>query len=290
MKRSFEENVPKVRPRVRLGRALDEQVVEAQQVAAAEVAESGIVPDPTAQLPLAPIAAVTEPLAQPVRIEPPSSVKAEAGSPVKAEPGSTRRAARRTMSPTIAEVTGLAHALTADLAKAAESNARLKSDLDAALAALRAAADESHDQRADCVRLAVDLESRAAEIRALRGDLDLLEAERDGALAQVARLTRELREEKSRSAASAEEAQKARAETAQVREALQRLTAELRDRVLERDETRKELLAARADRDRLAEELLAAHADAEAAAQSRNALEEIHQALAEARARMSGIR
>ena len=43
---------------------------------------------------------------------------------------------------------------------------------------------------ADCVRLAVDLESRAAEIRALRGDLDLLEAERDGALAQVARLTR----------------------------------------------------------------------------------------------------
>ena len=36
MKRGFEENVPKVRPRVRLGQALDEQVAEAQQVAAAE--------------------------------------------------------------------------------------------------------------------------------------------------------------------------------------------------------------------------------------------------------------
>ena len=283
MKRSFEENVPKVRPRVRLGHAFDEQVAEAeqmaeaQQVAAAEVAESGIAPDPASQLPLAPIAAVTEPLAQPVQT-------------VKVESAPAKRAARRTMAPTIAEVTGLAHALTTDLAKAAEFNARLKSDLDAALTALRTAADESRDQRADCVRLVADLESRAAAIRALRGDLDLLEAERDGALAQVARLTRELREEKSRSAASAEEAQKSRAETAQVREALQRLAAELRDRVLERDETRKELLGARADRDRLAEELLAAHADAEAAAQSRNALEEIHQALAQARARMSGIR
>jgi len=36
MKRGFEENVPKVRPRVRLGQALDEQVAEAQQVAAEE--------------------------------------------------------------------------------------------------------------------------------------------------------------------------------------------------------------------------------------------------------------
>ena len=195
MKRSFEENVPKVRPRVRLGHAFDEQVAEAeqmaeaQQVAAAEVAESGIAPDPASQLPLAPIAAVTEPLAQPVQT-------------VKVESAPAKRAARRTMAPTIAEVTGLAHALTTDLAKAAEFNARLKSDLDAALTALRTAADESRDQRADCVRLVADLESRAAAIRALRGDLDLLEAERDGALAQVARLTRELREEKSRSAAS----------------------------------------------------------------------------------------
>jgi hypothetical protein len=290
MKRGFEENVPKVRPKLRLGRALDEQVEEARQVAAAEIAESGIAPDPAGQLPLASIAAVTEPLAQPVKLEPEPPVYVEPAPTVRVEPGPAKRTARRTIAPTIAEVTGLAHALTADLAKAADYNARLKSDLDAALTALRTAADESRDQRADCVRLAADLESRAAAIRALRGDLDLLEAERDGALAQVARLTRELREEKSRSAASAEEAQKSRAETAQVREALQRLVAELHERVLERDETRKELLGARADRDRLAEELLAAHADAEAAAQSRNALEEIHHALAEARARMSGIR
>src|SRR5207249_4459560 len=112
--------------------------------------------------------------------------------------GTTRRAARRPPGPSVSEVTDLVRALTTDLTKAADSNARLKSDLEAALAALRAAADESRDQRADAARLAADLESRASELRALRGDLDLLEAERDGALAQVARLSREGREEKAR--------------------------------------------------------------------------------------------
>src|SRR5437764_8876 len=116
MKRGFEENVPKVRPRVRLGQALDEQVAEAQQVAAGEAS----------------------------RERPPASA-----------------------------------------------------------------------------RLAADLDKRGAELRALRADIELLEAERDGALAQVARLSRELREEKARVAASAEEAQASRAEIGRAREALQ---------------------------------------------------------------------
>jgi chromosome segregation ATPase len=184
----------------------------------------------------------------------------------------------------------LARAVTADLTRAAQINAQLKSDLDAALAALRQAADESHNQRAESTRLLADVESRAAQIRALREDLALLEAERDGALSQVARITRELREEKARSASAAEEAAAARGEAAQAREALQRIAAELRTRIGERDEARKELLVLRSERDKLASELLSAHAEAEALAQSRSALEEIHQALAEARARMSGIR
>ena len=46
----------------------------------------------------------------------------------------------------------------------------------------------------------------------------------------------------------------------------------------------------RSERDRLADELLAATADAEEAAQSRSALEEIHQALAEARTRITSLR
>src|SRR3989454_2684183 len=315
MKRGFEENVPKVRPRVRVGRALDEQVAQAREVAAAESAEAttlAAAADPklaiAALAPAQPDAAVAGPLARaqaavpegetgaqalqgvrdPGRVAEPDGAREVPGAePVPASP---RRAARRPPGPSVSEVTDLVRALTTDLTKAADSNARLKADLEAALAALRAAADESRDQRAEAARLAADLESRASELRALRGDLDLLEAERDGALAQVARPSREGREEKARSAASAEEVQKSRSEAAQAREALQRLTAELRDRVAERDDARKEFLAARAERDRLAEELLAAHADAETAAQSRNALEGIHPALAQARARMSGIR
>ena len=254
MKRGFEENVPKVRPRVRVGRALDEQVAQARELAAAESAEATLAAAADPQLEIAALAPATEPQVGPQGAVAGQETHAPAVQGIRAigEPertaqilrvdpaaGTTRRAARRAPGPSVSEVTDLVRALTTDLTKAADSNARLKSDLEAALAALRAAADESRDQRADAARLAADLESRASELRALRGDLDLLEAERDGALAQVARLSREGREEKARAAASAEEVQKSRAE---------------------------------------------------AAAQSRNALEEIHRALAEARARMSGIR
>jgi len=287
MKRGFEENVPKVRPRVRLGSALDEQLAEAEQVAAEERVRAAITEVPAPPEPAVPV--------QRIAVAPAAELPA-ARSERKAEPeplseaAPARRTPRRAPGPSIAEVTDLALELTADLTRAAEANARLKSDLEAALAALRQAADESRDQRVEAARLAGEVDKRASELRALRADLELLEAERDGALAQAARVTRELREEKERSAASAGEAQAAQAEVAQAREALQRLTAELHARVAERDQTRKELLAARSERERIAQELLAAHADAEAAAQSRNALEEIHKALAEARARMSGIR
>ena len=316
MKRGFEENVPRVRPRVKLGRALDEQVAEAGTPPAAEplpVEPPNVtaLPDPispphedptglettqTAESPEPPIQAPRAAASRPFPAPNPgarasastSSLNVDRGPAPETEPA--RRVPRRPPGPSVAEVTDLARQLTADLSRAAESNARLKSDLDAALAALRQAAEESRDQRADHVRLANELDQRSAELRALRGDLELLEAERDGALAQVARLSRELREEKSRGATAGEHAQAARAESAQLRETLQRLTAELHARVAERDATRAELLAARSERDRLAEELLAAHADAEAAAQSRKALEEIHKALSDARSRMSGIR
>src|SRR5882762_1793192 len=257
MKRGFEENVPKVRPRVRLGQALDEQVAEAQQVAAEES---------IAAAPITGVAPAREPLPPP-----PTPIAAAIPVPVPTvareiapEPAPARRVPRRAPGPSVTEVTDLARELTADLTRAAETNARLKSDLDAALAALRLAAEESSEQRADSARLAADLDKRGAELRALRADIELLEAERDGALAQVARLSRELREEKARVAASAEEAQASRAEVGRAREALQRLTAELHVRVGERDEARKDLLAARSERERLSEELLAAHADVDA--------------------------
>ena len=82
----------------------------------------------------------------------------------------------------------------------------------------------------------------------------------------------------------------ARAEAAQAQEAAQRLTAELQRRTSERDAARGRAARRASERDRLADELLAAAAQADDAARSRTALEEIHEALAAARARMSGIR
>ena len=239
MKRGFEENVPKIRPRVRLGHALDEQLEEAQQVAASESVAPPIetappdvvavpAPDPS-PLP------TPEPLPLARRIEPP--------------PARKRRALATNPA---AEVAELAKELTGELNRAADVNARLKADLDAALAGLRQAADESEEQRAEAARLTAELEKRTAALAEVRGEIELLEAERDGALAQSARLSRDLREQ--------------------------------------RDQARKELEEARAERDRLAAQLLQANADADEAAQSRSALEEIHQALAAARSRITGIR
>ena len=219
MKRGFEENVPKVRPRVRLGQALDEQVAEvaeARQVAA----EESLLPIPITEVPAAanpdpepadpiPIATIAR---EPSLARNPEETRPERQPEARAEPEPARRTLRRALGPSITEVTDLARELTGDLTRAAETNARLKSDLEAALAALRQAAEESRDQRADAARLASDLDKRASELRALRADLDLLEAERDGALSQVARISRELREEKARSSASAEDAQASRAE------------------------------------------------------------------------------
>jgi hypothetical protein len=134
------------------------------------------------------------------------------------------------------------------------------------------------------------VEKRAKAARDLVTEAELLEAERDGALAQCARLTRELREEKNKSSMAAEATSKARTEANEARVSAARLSTQLSERTRERDEARAELLAARADRDRLADELRAAIVDAEEAAQSRTALEEIHQALADARARIAGLR
>jgi hypothetical protein len=123
------------------------------------------------------------------------------------------------------------------LQRARDVNARLKSDLDAALNNLRQAADESAEQRAENTRLLTEVEKRTSSARDLMGEMELIEAERDGALAQVARLSRELREEKSRSERVTEELVAARTdleEAAQSRNALEEIhqaLAEARTRI-----------------------------------------------------------
>jgi DNA repair exonuclease SbcCD ATPase subunit len=188
------------------------------------------------------------------------------------------------------QVARLAKELTADLSHAAEVNARLRADLDSALGALRAAAEEARQDGIERERIAAESQSRAEAAQRLEEELQLVEAERDGALSQVARLSREVRDEKLRSAGSAEDARKARIEAARAEEEARRLSADLETRAAELEQARTGIEAMRAECDSLGAALLAARGEAEEAARSRTALEEIHRALDEARVRVARIR
>jgi chromosome segregation ATPase len=295
MKRGFEDNVPRVRPRVRLGRPLDELGAESE---GAEYDEGADSTPPQLELAAAPPADATpiargEEISSTAPIESPTMQSARP-TPVPGEPREDKRAAaqrlpRRSVSPAI-EVAQLAKDLTAELAQAAEANAQLRADLDAAITALRRAAEESREQRLEADRLAGELDKRAAAAEQLKRDMQLFEAERDGALGQVARVVRELRDERARAANAVREAEAAQAQAAQAREHAQRLASEGQARSAERDQARAAADTLASERDSLSEALLAARAEADEAVQSRAALEEIHRALDEARTRVARLR
>src|SRR5712671_2735856 len=266
MKRGFEDNVSRVRPRVRLGQPGSEFEDGAQEAAPPE--PSG--PAGVAGLPV-----------------PAARAEVVASNPAAA-------AARR--SPSIQasrarndalEVAKLAKDLGADLLRASEVNAKLRADLDAALASLRQAAEEAREQEIERDRLVREMDVRAAGHARLQEDLQLLEAERDGAGAQVARLVRELREEKARGASAVERARVAGEEVQRIHVEMDRLAAESAAHAAERDRALADVASLEAERDSLARELLAARQAVDEAAESRDALEEIHRALDEARSRAS---
>src|SRR5712671_5817383 len=183
MKRGFEDNVSRVRPRVRLGQPGSEFGEGAQEAAS---------PEPSGPAGVAEV-----------------QVSAARPEVLAAEPPAPRRSpsmqASRARNDAL-EVAKLAKDLGADLLRASEVNAKLRADLDAALASLRQAAEEAKDQEIERDRLVREMEVRGAAHARLQEDLQLLEAERDGAGAQVGRLVRELREEKARGASAVERA------------------------------------------------------------------------------------
>jgi hypothetical protein len=307
MKRGFEENVPRVRPRVRLGMLEPQPGSEADEESSTSTSSEPpvtIAPVPVAQVAAAATSVHDAPArvapvqvppnvisAPPAAIVPESRLDSVAQMPVQRPAPSPIPVARASIPrPRAADAVNLAHELTSDLNRAAEVNAKLRAELDAALAALRTAAEESQQDRANRERIAVEAQSLVDAARRLEDDLQLVAGERDGALGQVARLAREVREEKLRSASAAEESRKARSEAAAAQEESRRLAAELCARAAEVEQARTAAEVTRAERDSLAAALLAARAEAEEAARSRSALEEIHRALEDARARVSRIR
>jgi chromosome segregation ATPase len=263
MKRGFEDNVPRVRPRVRFGQPDDE----------AMQAEAPSEPPP------ATVAELPAPVRMPVGAEPVRQPEVVERRPVSTQASRAKNDAF--------QVAQLAKTLGADLLRASEVNAKLRADLDAALASLRQAAEEAKDQELERDRLLREMEVRAAAHARLQEDLQLLEAERDGAGAQVARLARELREEKARGASAVERARTAGEEVQRIQAEMDRLASESAAHAAERDRALADVASLEAERDSLARELLAARQAVEDAASSRDALEEIHRALDEARVRAS---
>src|SRR5207245_4449485 len=198
MKRGFEENVPRVRPRVRLGRTLDETGAETEGGAAEDAApgepqlelappaesdpaaEIGTA-EPTPELPY-PVASPPQPgttapdqmasRPQPIAPAAPPVQRIAPSQDVALPPRGPRRSAGA------AQVAQLAKDLTAEVAHAAEANAQLRADLDAAVTALRRAAEEAREQRVETEHLAAELEKRGAAAEQLRREMELLEAER----------------------------------------------------------------------------------------------------------------
>jgi len=265
MKRGFEDNVPRVRPRVRFGPAPGEEGTQEE-----------VPSEPPAP---ASIAGLPSPARIPMTAEPTQQAEASQRRPVSTQASRAKNDAF--------QVAQLAKTLGADLLRASEVNAKLRADLDSALASLRQAAEEAKEQELERERLLRQMEVRAAAHARLQEDLQLLEAERDGAGAQVARLARELREEKARGASALERARAAGEEVQRIQAEMDRLAAESAAHAAERDRALAEVASLEAERDSLARELLAARQAVEDAAQSRDALEEIHRALDEARVRAS---
>jgi len=263
MKRGFEDNVPRVRPRVRFGQPGDEGMQE----------------DGPSEPPPSAVAELPSPVRIPVSAEPPQKPDAVERRAVSTQASRAKNDAF--------QVAQLAKTLGADLLRASEVNAKLRADLDAALASLRQAAEEAKDQELERDRLLREMEVRAAAHSRLQEDLQLLEAERDGAGAQVARLARKLREEKTRGASALERARTAGEEVQRIQAEMDRLASESAAHAAERDRALAEVASLEAERDSLARELLAARQAVEDAASSRDALEEIHRALDEARVRAS---
>jgi chromosome segregation ATPase len=266
IKRGFEDNVSRVRPRVRLGQPDSGLEDDGQEVAA---------PEPSAPAGVAGL---------PV---PPARAEVLPSNPAAAVPRRSPSIQASRARNDALQVAQLAKDLGADLLRASEVNAKLRADLDAAVASLRQAAQEAKEQELEHDRLLREMDVRASAHARLQEDLQLLEGERDGAGAQVARLVRELREEKARGASALERAREAGEELQRIHVEMDRLAAESASHAAERDRALAEVASLEAERDSLAGELLAARQAVDEGAQSRDALEEIHRALDEARSRAS---
>jgi DNA repair exonuclease SbcCD ATPase subunit len=193
-------------------------------------------------------------------------------------PGDPSRAAE--------QVLGLAHDLEAELANARAREAALQADLDATRTELTRTAGEGREALARTAAVEAELEEKRVVLGDMLAEMTALEAERDEALRRAQAMAA-IDEERARlleevSRRADEEAAGRSDRAAEV----ERLTEELRDLGADAARLRGALAETARERDGLAAELESSRRDREELNAAKRALEQVHTALSQARARI----
>jgi chromosome segregation ATPase len=312
MRKAFDANVPKLKPRLKVGTplstlALEERVEDAPPIvrapaAAATMADIARAAEARMDVEARQEAGPRQEVATRQEVEPApralapqqddldarrerlDKIKrrvAEAARPrlrTEPAPGDPARAAE--------QVLGLARDLEAELGHVREREVALRADLDATRAELARAAGEGREAQARAAAVEGELEEKRLVLAELLAEMTALEAERDEALrrAQAMAVIDEERarllEEVSR---RADDEAAGRGERAAE---VERLTEELRDAGADAARLRAALAETARERDGLAAELESLRRDREQLDAAKRALEQVHSALSQARARI----
>ncbi len=316
MRKAFDANVPKLKPRLksaapRATLQLEERVDDAPAEVRAPVAAGSMaelaraaearleapspVPTPTAAASRPAVAAPAAARAAPAfdrevddleaRRERLDKIKrrvAEAARPrprTEPAPGDPSRAAE--------QVLGLARDLEAELGNAREREAALRTDLEATRAELARTAGEGREALARAAAVEAELEEKRIVLGDLLAEMTGLEAERDEALRRAQAMAgideerARLLEEVSRRAELEAAGRSERAAE------VERLTEELRDAGADAARLRGALAETARERDGLAAELESSRRDRDELTAAKRALEQVHTALSQARARIT---
>jgi len=295
MRKAFETNVPRLKPRLR-----GAQVVEAPQAAA-----------PLDELPLPPAAearAEAAPAPEPVRAPRAArAAPAEPAAPARQGDVLTRRERLEKIKRRVAEaarpaprldpvpadparaaesVLTLVGELEAELTRVKEREEALRVDLDGARAELSRAAAEARGGAERLAAAEAELTEKRGVLSEMLAEMEALEQERDEAVRRAQALSA-LDEERARLLEDVSRRAEQEAQGRAEREAeVERLGEELRSSAADGARLRGAVGELAKERDQLAADLDRVRAERDELASAQRALEQVHAALAQARAKL----
>ncbi len=293
MRKAFDANVSRAKPKLRLGTLMTPEL-------SPESEQEHLAPVETLSAPAPAPSPAPPSLLAPSLSAPPSSPPADALDPrerrerlkerLKAATARAIPAQPTPNSPGEARTSALSliSELRAQLEETTTLNQALSQDLATTRAELGRATEEARSRTEEANRMAAEVETRARLVEELGQELSSLEAERDDALTML----RAARAQGEIMASCASELEhklvEARNELAETLSEEERIAGELELRNEELRSATRALGALTEERDGLAREVAELSRERASLLESQSALDEIHRALAEARSRVGG--